>query len=101
MGLWATRWPAWGAVTEHRGAVVDLAAAVRGCSSVQRRWDEEGKVSSGAWRAKAIRARCIVGTWRQQRHATPASEACWRGRETAARSEQHWLSAQSKDAGAV
>jgi hypothetical protein len=49
-------------VTERRGAVVDSAAAVRGCSGVQRQWDEEGKVSSGAWRAKAIRARCMVGT---------------------------------------
>jgi hypothetical protein len=89
-------------VTERRGAAV----AVRGCSGVQRRWDEEGKVSSGVWRAKAILARCMVGTWRQQRHAAPASEARWHGRETAAWSEQRRVGAlshgaRSEDAGAV
>jgi hypothetical protein len=74
-------------VTERRGAAVDSAETVQGCSRVQRQWDEEGKVSSGAWQAKAIRARCMVGTWRQQRHAAPTSEARWRGRETAVRSK--------------
>jgi hypothetical protein len=93
-------------VMERRGAAVDSAVAVQGCSGVQRRWDEEGKVSSGAWRAKAIRARCMVGTWRQQRHAASTSEARWRGPEIAALLEQHQLGAlshgtRSEDAGAV
>jgi hypothetical protein len=70
-------------VTECRRAAVNSATAVRGCFRVQQWWDEEGKVSTGAWRVKAIRAYCMVGTWRQQRHAAPASEACWRGLKNA------------------
>jgi hypothetical protein len=66
-------------VTERRGAAVDSVATVRGCA-------DSGMKKGGELRCMASEgdtAGCMLGTWRQQRHAAPASEARWRGQNSA------------------
>jgi hypothetical protein len=58
---------------------VDSTAAMRGCA-------DGGMKKGGELRCVASEgdtAGCMLGTWRQHRHATPASEARWRGRDSA------------------
>jgi hypothetical protein len=65
-------------VTELRGAAVDSVATVRGCV-------DSGMKKGGELRCMASEgdtAGCMLGTWRQQRHAAPASEARWRSRDS-------------------
>jgi hypothetical protein len=58
-------------VTERRGAAVDSAVAVRGCT-------DGGMKKGGELRCMASEGDttgCMLGMWRQQRHAAPASGA--------------------------
>jgi hypothetical protein len=58
---------------------VDSVAAVRGCA-------DSGMKKGGELRCVASEgdtAGCMLGTWRQQRHAAPASEAHWCGWDSA------------------
>jgi hypothetical protein len=70
-------------VTERRGVAVDSAAGVRECA----RYSSGGirrETSSSAWRARATRP-IAWGHVEQQRHAAPAVEARWRGRDNVVR----------------
>jgi hypothetical protein len=66
-------------VTERRGAAVDSAVAVWGCAdgAMKKGGELRCVVSEGDTTG------CMLGTWRQQRHAAPASEARWHGRDSA------------------
>jgi hypothetical protein len=66
-------------VTERRGATVDSAAAVRGCA------DGGMKKGGELWcmASEGDMAGCMLGTWKQQRHAASASKARWHGRDSA------------------
>jgi hypothetical protein len=69
-------------ITERRGAAVDSAVAVWGCTG----YTGGGMKKGGELRFVASEgdtASCMLGTWRQQRHAAPASEVRWRGRDGA------------------
>jgi hypothetical protein len=68
-------------VTEHRGAAVDSAAAVWGCADGGMK--KGGELQCLA--SKGDTTGCMLGTWRQQRHAAPTSEAHWRGQDSAVR----------------